>query len=201
MEALYSAGEYENKIVPFAGPGQSREIWTDRTANRYRSGAMFYRADLMKAAGVSESDLNGSWDSFIESAKKLKTNGDTRIIAHARDVKDIVIRTGIQPGSGIYFDSNGKSVVGTDPRFKRAFELAKTVRDEGLDAIGAWSNEWGEALRRGDVATQMMGAWLGGHLKNWLAPDTAGNWRSTTLPEGANVLGWNVLWDPEAVQK
>ena len=73
--------------------------------------------------------------------------------------KIFVIRTGIKPGSGIYFDSNGKSVVGSDPRFKRAFELAKTVRDEGLDAdIGAWSNEWGEALRRGDVATQMMGA-------------------------------------------
>ena len=49
---------------------------------------------------MTESDLNGSWDSFIESAKKLKANGDTRIIAHARDVKDIVIRTGIQPGLG-----------------------------------------------------------------------------------------------------
>ena len=33
----------------------------------------------------------------------------------------------------------------------------------------------------------MMGAWLGGHLKNWLAPKTAGLWRSTTLPEGANI--------------
>ena len=56
----------------------------------------------MKAAGVIESDLNGSWDSFIESAKKLKANGDTRIIAHARDVKDIVIRTGIQPGLDLF---------------------------------------------------------------------------------------------------
>ena len=189
LEAPYSAGEYEKKIVPFAW-AQANHATHGQTAlpTDIGPGAMFYRADLVKAAGVTESDLNGSWDSFIESAKKLKANGDIRIIAHARDVKDIVIRTGIEPGSGIYFDSNGKSVVGTDPRFKRAFELAKTVRDGGLDAdIGAWSNEWGEALRRGDVATQMMGAWLGGHLKNWLAPDTAGNWRSTTLPEGANV--------------
>jgi multiple sugar transport system substrate-binding protein len=29
----------------------------------------------------------------------------------------------------------------------------------------------------------MMGAWLGGHLSNWLAPNTAGLWRSTVLPE------------------
>ena len=31
----------------------------------------------------------------------------------------------------------------------------------------------------------MMGAWLAGHLKNWLAPDTAGKWRSAPLPAGA----------------
>ena len=30
----------------------------------------------------------------------------------------------------------------------------------------------------------MMGSWLAGHLKNWLAPDTAGKWRSAPLPGG-----------------
>ena len=189
LDAPYGAGEYEAQLVPFAW-SQARHATHGQTAlpTDIGPGAMFFRVDLLEAAGLSDSDLNQSWESFIEAAKKIKENSGARIIAHARDVKDIVIRTGIQPGSGIYFDTNGKSVVGKDPRFKRAFELAKTIRDEGLDAdIGAWSNEWGEALRRGDVATQMMGAWLGGHLKNWLAPDTAGKWRSTTLPEGANV--------------
>ena len=189
LDAPYGAGEYEAQLVPFAW-SQARHATHGQTAlpTDIGPGAMFFRVDLLEAAGLSDSDLNQSWESFIEAAKKIKENSGARIIAHARDVKDIVIRTGIQPGSGIYFDTNGKSVVGKDPRFKRAFELAKTIRDEGLDAdIGAWSNEWGEALRRGDVATQMMGAWRGGHLKNWLAPDTAGKWRSTTLPEGANV--------------
>ncbi len=38
LEVPYSAGEYEKEIVPFAwGSGQSRETWTDRTADRYRS--------------------------------------------------------------------------------------------------------------------------------------------------------------------
>ena len=31
----------------------------------------------------------------------------------------------------------------------------------------------------------MMGAWLGGHLASWLAPDTKGQWRSAQLPAGA----------------
>ena len=30
-----------------------------------------------------------------------------------------------------------------------------------------------------------MGCWLGGHLKRWIAPGTAGLWRSAPLPEGA----------------
>jgi hypothetical protein len=32
-----------------------------------------------------------------------------------------------------------------------------------------------------------MGAWLGGHLQNWLAPQSAGQWRSGPLPEGVAV--------------
>jgi multiple sugar transport system substrate-binding protein len=31
----------------------------------------------------------------------------------------------------------------------------------------------------------MSGAWLAGHLNNWLAPGTRGRWRAAQLPEGA----------------
>ena len=31
----------------------------------------------------------------------------------------------------------------------------------------------------------MTGAWLAGHLNNWLAPKTKGQWRAAQLPEGA----------------
>jgi multiple sugar transport system substrate-binding protein len=76
------------------------------------------------------------------------------------------------------------SIIENSPRFKRAFEIAQKIRTEGLDAkINPWSNEWGESLKRGTVTVQMMGAWLGGHLQNWLAPNTSGLWRSTVLPE------------------
>ena len=106
-------------------------------------------------------------------------------MAHARDMKDIVIRTGIQPGEGLYFDKDSNVLV-TSPRFVRAFELARQVRQQKLDArVGAWSNEWSEGFKRGTIATQMTGAWLAGHLNNWLAPGTKGLWRAAQLPEGA----------------
>jgi multiple sugar transport system substrate-binding protein len=107
------------------------------------------------------------------------------LMAHARDMKNILIRTGIQPGEGLYFDQEGKVLV-TSPRFVRAFELAREVRRHKLDArVSEWSNEWSEGFKRGTLATQLTGAWLAGHLSNWLAPATAGQWRALQLPEGA----------------
>ena len=53
-----------------------------------------------------------------------------------------------------------------------------------LDArVSAWSNEWAEGFRRGSLSTQLTGAWLAGHLNNWLAPQTKGLWRAAPLPE------------------
>jgi multiple sugar transport system substrate-binding protein len=100
-------------------------------------------------------------------------------------MKDIVIRAGIQPGEGLYFDQ-ASNVLVTTPRFVRAFELARQVRQNRLDAkVSTWSNEWSEGFKRGTLATQMSGAWLAGHLNNWLAPATKGQWRAAQLPEGA----------------
>ena len=148
-------------------------------------GALFYRKDLLDKAGVSEAELTKSWDGFVEAGKKVKAATGAYMIASAVDLKDIYIRSGLKDGEGIYFDKGGKVLVDS-PRFRKAFELAKAARDAGIDGkIGAWSNEWGEGFKRGKIATQMMGAWLGGHLASWLAPDTKGQWRSAQLPAGA----------------
>lgn len=149
-------------------------------------GALFYRKDLLDACGASEADMIKSWDGYLKAGDCIKAKTGAALMPHARDIKDIIIRAGVKAGEGVYFDAKGQSLVGKDPRFKQAFEMAKQVRDRGLDAkINAWSNEWGEAFKRGTVASQMMGAWLGGHLANWLAPETTGKWRSANLPNGA----------------
>ncbi len=151
-------------------------------------GVMFYRIDLLQKAGVRPEALNLNWSSFIEAGKTIKAQTGAHLVAHARDVKDLIIRSNLQASEGIYFDVNKRSLVATSPRFKLAFEVAQQIRQQGLDArVLTWSNEWAESLRRGHVAVQMMGAWLGGHLQNWLAPQTAGLWRSGALPQGVSV--------------
>jgi len=146
-------------------------------------GTLLYRTDLLVKAHVSEAELTQSWDSYVATGAKVKAATGAYLMAHARDMKDILIRTGIQPGEGLYFD-NQSMVLVNSPRFVRAFELARQVRRGKLDArVGAWSNEWSEGFKRGTIATQMTGAWLAGHMNNWLAPSTKGLWRAAPLPE------------------
>jgi multiple sugar transport system substrate-binding protein len=148
-------------------------------------GTLLFRADVLDKAGVTEAELTKSWDSYVAAGVKIKRTTGAYLLAHARDMKDLLIRTGIQPGEGLYFDSDSRVLV-TTPRFVRAFQLAKDIRAHKLDArVSTWSNEWSEGFKRGTLATQMSGAWLAGHLNNWLAPDTRGKWHAAQLPEGA----------------
>ena len=148
-------------------------------------GTLLYRNDILAKAGVTEAEMTKSWDSYVAAGVKIKATTGAYLLANARDMKDIMIRTGIQAGDGIYFNSKSQTLVDT-PRFVRGFELARDVRQKKLDTkISAWSNEWGEGFKRGTLATQMSGAWLAGHLNNWLAPNTKGQWRAAQLPEAS----------------
>lgn len=157
-------------------------------------GALFYRADLIARAGLTEADLTRNWDSYIEAGRKLKRVTGIYLLASAIDLKDILIRTGLHDGEDLYFDDAGHPQV-QSPRFTKAFTLARAARRAGIDArVTAWSSEWSEGFRRNRVATQMMGSWLAGHLRNWIAPATAGQWRSAPLPEGAFASWGGSYW-------
>jgi multiple sugar transport system substrate-binding protein len=185
-KAPYDIGRFAASYVPFAlAQATSRKGAVVAAPTDIGPGTLLYRSDLLAKAGVSEAELTLSWDSYVATGLKIKAATGAYLMAHARDMKDIVIRTGIQPGEGLYFDKQSQVLVNT-PRFVRAFELARQVRQNRLDArVGAWSTEWSEGFKRGSIATQMSGAWLAGHMNNWLAPGTKGLWRAAQLPEGA----------------
>ena len=182
----YDIKRFESRWVPYAlQQATNRKGAIVAAPTDIGPGTLLYRADVLAKAGVSEAELTQSWEGYVATGAKIKAATGAYLMAHARDMKDIVIRTGIQPGEGLYFDSQSNVLV-TSPRFVRAFELARKVRQGKLDArVGAWSNEWSEGFKRGTIATQMTGAWLAGHMNNWLAPNTSGLWRAAQLPEGA----------------
>ena len=181
----YNAGPLRSRFTRYTFPqatsttGALAAIPTD-----IGPGTLLYRKDLADKAGVSEADLTRDWDSYIAAGKKIKAATGAYLLADAGDLRDIVLRVGLKDGDGIYFDKQGNSLVDS-PRFVKAFELGRAVRQAGLDArVIHWTNEWAAGFKQGHIATQMMGAWLTGHLKNWLAPDTRGKWRSAPLPGG-----------------
>ncbi len=183
-QAPYNIASTQALFVPFAFKQASNQSGAVLGApTDIGPGSLLYRTDILKKAGVSEAELTQSWDSFVKSGVKIKAATGAYLLADARDIKDILIRTNLKPGEGLYFDASGKVLVDS-PRFVRAYELAKKVRDQKLDGkIRAWSTEWSQGFKNGQITAQMSGAWLAGHMANWLAPSTQGLWRAAQLPE------------------
>jgi multiple sugar transport system substrate-binding protein len=185
-KAPYNALKYKDRIVPFTVAQATRNDGSFAAMPAdIGPGTMFYRKDILDKAGVTEAQMTRSWESFIDAGKTIKAKTGVYLLPNAGSIFNLYIRSNIKSGDGIYFDSKDKALV-TSPRFVKAMELAKAVRAAGLDQkIGAWSNEWNEGFKRGSFAVEMSGAWLAGHLNDYIAPDTKGLWRAANLPGGA----------------
>ena len=184
LSQKYGVDKYAQRFAPYAweqGKGSDGSVYGIPVD--LGPGVMYYRADLFEKAGISIDSAIKDWDSYIAAGETLKQQ-NIQLIASAADVAQAIIYTTVPEGEGLFFDANGKPVV-TSERFVRAFEVAKTIRDKGLDGhILSWTNEWYEGFRNGTFATQLSGAWLLGHLQNWIAPETKGKWRVSNLPDG-----------------
>lgn len=182
--APYNAGQYDGKFAPYSWAqahhwdGNIYAMPTD-----LGPGVMYYRRDILNDSGWDINNVIKDWDSYIAYGKELKKKG-IYLLGNAADIAELIIVTEVKEGEGRYFDKDGKCLVDSE-RFVKAFTIAKRIRDEGLDGrIKAWTNEWYEGFRQGTFATQMSGAWLLGHLKNWMAPKTSGKWGVSNLPAG-----------------
>ena len=134
--------------------------------------------------GFDVEDVTDSWDSWIEYGQTLRDQYDTFLVANAASVARAIIYGTVEPGNGIYTGPNDEVLVENE-RFYFAFNLAKRLQDEGLDAnTGMWNDAWYEGFQEGHFATELTGAWMLGHLQGWVAPDAAGLWGMSHLPNG-----------------
>lgn len=188
-EEPYNADALEGLFVDYAwaqsrtSDGRQIAIPTD-----IAPGVMYYRRDHLQEAGWEIDGVTASIDAYLDYGRDLKDMG-VFLVADAGSVANALIRSDVPEGDGIYFDSEGNPLLNSE-RFVNAATVAQTIRQEGLDAqIGAWSNEWTEAFRQGTTATELTGAWLGGHLQTWMAPDTSGLWGASEIP-GDILVSW-----------
>jgi multiple sugar transport system substrate-binding protein len=189
-EAPFNADQYEDLFVDYAWL-QARTPDDRQVAmpTDIAPGVMYFRRDHLEANGWEIEDVIESWENYIEYGRQVRELGDVFLIADAGSVAAAIIRSDIPEGEGIYFGADGTPLLNSE-RFIEAATIAQQIRQEGLDAeIGAWSPEWYEAFRRGTVATELSGAWLGGHLQTWMAPETTGLWGASQMPGGV-LVSW-----------
>ena len=184
----YDAGPLRAAFVPYAvAQATSSDGALDALPADTGPGTLLYRADLLERAGLVEADLTRSWASFISAGVRLRVATGARLVASSTDIVDILIRSDLPEGQGLFFDSRGKVLV-DEPRFAHAFEIGRRAHLAGIDAGAAtWTSDWVAGLRSGRIAGQMTGAWLAGQLQDWLAPQTAGKWRAAPLPAGIHA--------------
>ena len=188
LQPRYDIGRNRSRFVAYAyDQAINRKGQVVAAPTDIGPGTLLYRQDLLERAGVTASDLQPSWDAYVDAGIRIKKATGANLIANVRTFKDLMIRGGLQKGQGIYFDSDSNVLVDT-PRFHRAFELSLRMRRNRLEGhLETWSNEWAEAFRRNATATELGGSWMVGQLANWVAPGTRGRWRAAQLPEATWV--------------
>lgn len=182
----YDAARFRSKFIPYALAQATTDTGViGALPTNVGPGTLFYRKDIIDRAGVTEADLTRSWDSYIEAGTKIRQKTGAALVGNASDIKEVMIRIGLQSGEGIYFDKSHKVLI-DGPRFVRALTMSKLVRERKLDAdLVKWDAVWAEALKRGKFATMLTGAWFGGQMADRWATETRGLWRAAPLPGGA----------------
>jgi len=153
----------------------------------------FYRRDVFEAAKLPSQPaevfgLINTWDNFIATGKKITATG-RYMLEDASAVFTIVAQ---QSGQG-YFDASGNPIV-NNPAYVHAAEVALRVRQAKIDGrIAGFSAESGAAMKAGKVATYFSAAWFD-IIIHGTAPETAGKWGTTVLPEKESANFGGSYW-------
>lgn len=164
--------------------------------------ALFYRLDLVEAAGYTEADMqNITWEKYIEIGKAVKEA--TGVDMMTMDPSDLgQIRMMLQSAGSWYTDAEGKVAVAGNQAMVDAIETYLDLFNSGvtIEAVG-WDQFVG-AFQTGKVWSVANGCWISASVV--AAEDQAGKWAVAPFPSmGRNAnsvnasscggAGWYVL--------
>jgi ABC-type glycerol-3-phosphate transport system substrate-binding protein len=147
-------------------------------------GAIFYRRSLAKQFLGTDDPAEvakyfASWDKMLETGRivKEKSAGSVYLISGIGDLNNMIMAQRDNP-----WVVNGKLVV--DPQMVDFFDVAKTIRDEGLDGqIGQWSPAWFDAMKANtNVFCMLLPTWGLHYVMKPNAPDSSGDWGACKGP-------------------
>lgn len=144
------------------------------------TGVMFYRTDLIQAAGLTDEDMDSlTWEQFIEIGKKVKqaTGVDMIIMCPGGDMEGRII---YQSAGTWFFDANGQENIKNNQAFSDAFATMKSLYQAGIvwDVPG-W-DDYFAAIANGKAAALVGGSWWAPIISSY--PEQSGLWRITQVP-------------------
>jgi cellobiose transport system substrate-binding protein len=196
----YGAGAIKSRWLPWKwaqalGPkGEVVGLGTD-----VGSLAICYRRDLFQKAGlptnrVDVSKLWPTWEKFIATGKKFQSKAPKGVTFF--DSGSNVYNAMIGQINPAYYDRNGKVIVASNPRVKRAWDLTMSGIALGESSgFAAFSNDWNTGYKKGSFATVTCPAWMMGYIQGQ-APKTKGKWDIAATPGTGGNWGGSFLAVP-----
>ena len=160
--------------------------------------AMFYRVDLFEQAGLPTDPAEvaaklNTWDAFVQAAKDFTAKTGKPFV----DLPELLFNAIRDQGDKQWFEPSGEFIGGSNEQLKRAFLTAAQGIQEGwVGSVAMWSPEWNAGMENGDFAVVLGPAWMAGYIKSQ-APNSAGKWRVTDMPEGAGNWGGSYMMLPK----
>ena len=145
-------------------------------------GCVYWRRDLFEDAGVNIEEIKTMDDLFTAAGRLTRdTDKDGKIdrwfTSNSRNIAWMILR------SKQYLFLEDYNITWDFNHMKEAFLWAQKFQQAGYAAnIEPWSTDLYDGFRNGTVAYEPSGAWLGWHLKHWMAPNTAGKWGVARWP-------------------
>jgi len=145
--------------------------------------AIFYRRDLFQKAGVDPDSIK-TWDDYYSAAKTIKEKAGVPMWQQSKAKNDGRLFEMLMWQQGLgYVDKDGNVILDKDPGIEQALSYMGKFWQESLAAdTEPWTDPWYKEMADGTVATVPEAAWMGGFLKSFIAPDTAGKWGVFNLP-------------------
>ncbi len=163
---------------------------------------VYYRADLIEQAGLPSDPeefgaLIDTWDKFADVARQFKEATGKSFV----DTTDLLFNAFRDQSDGfIYYNHDNEFIGHENPQVIKGYEYTVQGIQEGwVHNVALWSTEWTQAMNDGDFAVMLAPAWMQGYMKG-NAPDGAGQWRVTQMPEGSGNWGGSFLTLPKQGQ-
>jgi len=158
---------------------------------------MYYRTDVFEEAGLpTDPDevhaLIQTWDDFRKVAKEVTEKTGKPMT----DNVNLIYYSLRDQSPETYFDRDNNLIINDSPYIKNAYDYATQLIEDGVvGRIEMWSPEWGTAMNDGSFATLLAPSWMQNVITG-NAPEAAGKWSITHLPEGAGNWGGSYLGVP-----